>query len=582
MKELRGISASPGIAIGEILFYTDQHTAVPRYSIESEEVDAEIRRFREAVEKARAELEELKEAAARENNKNGVDTRFLDSHLLMLQDPEFVETAEIRVRERRCNAEWVVQMVVHEIVERLRAIDDQYMRERSVDIHDVSQRIIGHLMYRDRISLGDLNREVVLVTHDLLPSDALSMNKRMVKGIAMDAGGRTSHTAILARAFEIPAVLGLSEITRNAHGGSEIIVDGNRGRVVIDPDPETRSYYEKALQEQRRREVELMSLTDLPAETRDGKLVQLKANIELSEEVEAVFAHGADGVGLFRSEFLFLDPGRLRREEEQFEAYKAVLEQMDERPVTIRTLDIGGDKVIPELDGQDEKNPILGWRAIRFCLGRQDIFRTQLRALLRASVYGRLRLMFPMISGIEELTNALDVLDDVKRELREEGRTFTEDVPVGIMIEVPSAAVTSDILAHRVDFLSIGTNDLIQYTVAVDRGNERVAYLYEPFHPAVLRLIRMVVENGHAAGIPVGMCGEMGGDPMATAVLLGLGLDELSMSAASIPEVKRIIRSITTAEAEELVGTIMEMRGYADIDQYVHNVMRERFDVTAY
>jgi phosphotransferase system enzyme I (PtsI) len=325
-----------------------------------------------------------------------------------------------------------------------------------------------------------------------------------------------------------------------------------------------------------------MGLHDLPAETKDGKLITLEANIEVPEEVDAVSSHGADGIGLYRSEFLFLQPGKLPSEEEQFNAYRYVLESMDNKSVTIRTLDVGGDKVVPELEGMSEKNPILGWRAIRFCLSHIDLFKTQLRAMLRASVYGNMKINFPMISGIEELNRSLEVLSEVKESLRREDIPFKEDIPVGIMIEVPSAALTSDILAKQVDFFSIGTNDLIQYTIAVDRGNENTAYLYEPFHPGVLRLIKMVIENGHEQGISVGMCGEMAGDPIASVILLGLGLDEYSMSSFSIPEVKRILRSVSLAEAEELVGVVLGMKSYIEIDEYINNVMEERFEVYSY
>jgi phosphotransferase system enzyme I (PtsI) len=437
-------------------------------------------------------------------------------------------------------------------------------------------------MFRDRISLADLQEEVILVTHDLMPSNALAMNSRMVKGIAMDAGGKTSHTAILARSFEIPAVLGLSEVTRSVTSGERIIVDGNRGRVVTQPDEKAVKRYLRVQSEWRQHEVQLMGLNELRAETRDGKLIQLKANIEVPEEVDAVLSHGADGIGLYRSEFLFLRPGGLPTEDEQYEAYTHVLEAMNDAPVTIRTLDVGGDKISPDLREAKEKNPILGWRAIRYCLANPDLFKTQLRALLRASVNGALRIMFPMISGLEELSRAYEVLEEVKEELRNEEVSFDEEVPVGIMIEVPSAALTADILTHKADFFSIGTNDLIQYTIAVDRGNENIAYLYRPFHPGVLRLLKSVIDAGHTGGIPVAMCGEMAGDPDAAVVLLGLGLDEFSMGAVGIPEVKRIIRSVALSEAEEIVGNVLEMRSADEIDKYIRDTMEKRFGVTHY
>jgi phosphotransferase system enzyme I (PtsI) len=408
------------------------------------------------------------------------------------------------------------------------------------------------------------------------------MNTRKVKGIAMDAGGKTSHTAILARAFEIPAVLGLSTVTSIARTGDTVIIDGNRGKVIVDPDKDTLKAYEEIIQKWQQREVQLATLNQLPAETQDGKHILLGANIEVPEETDAVIAHGADGIGLFRSEFLFMQPGGVSDEEQQYEAYSRVVKAVEGKPVTIRTLDVGGDKAIPGFEQHSEKNPILGWRAIRFCFSRTDLFKIQLRAILRATVHGDLRIMFPMISGVEEVDRALDILEEAKRECREKGQPFNEDISVGIMIEVPSAALTSDILARKVDFFSIGTNDLIQYTIAVDRGNERIAYLYEPFHPGVLRLIKMVIDNAHNAGIPVNMCGEMAGDPIATVILLGMGLDVFSMSSFSIPEVKQIIRSTSMMEAEELVGEIMEMKSYKEIDEHVRGWMNARYNLEGY
>ncbi len=585
MKELVGISASPGIAIGPVFTYSDGTDYVPRYRIDEQSINAELGRFHDAIKRAREEIESLQHQLRHQDD--GSHTRFLDSHRLMLSDPEFTSNIEENLRSQLYNVEWVLYHETTAIADKLASLEDDYMRERSVDIHDVGRRVLSHLLYRRKLSLSDLTDEVVLVCHDLLPSDAVSMNKRKVRGIAMNAGGKTSHTAIIARAFEIPAVLGVREVLEQSREAGQIIVDGTRGRVILDPDDATLERYRVEQNDYRAREVQLMRMNELPAETKDGKLIHLKANIELPEEVEAIFAHGADGIGLFRSEFLFLNAPSPRRhvlpdEEGQFKAYKQVLEAMQGKPVTIRTLDVGGDKIVPEFEQHHEKNPLLGWRAIRYCLSKPDLFRTQLRALLRASVYGNLRIIFPMISGVEELSRAFAMLDEVADEMRRAGEAFSESIPVGIMIEIPSAALTSDILARRADFFSVGTNDLIQYTLAVDRGNERVSYLYEPFHPGLLRLLNMVVENAHRASIPVGMCGEMAGDPVATMLLVGLGFDELSMSAAGIPEVKEIIRSLQISEAEELLGTVMDMRSFEDIDGLVRSVMKERFDVRVY
>jgi phosphotransferase system enzyme I (PtsI) len=460
---------------------------------------------------------------------------------------------------------------------KLDASGDEYLKERTLDLYDISRRLLSHLLRKENLSLSELAEKCVVVAHNLLPSDVISMNKKMVIGIATDVGGKTSHTAILARSFEIPAVLGLSRITEIVRTGDEIVVDGNRGQVIVDPDEAVRKKYSANLEAWQQHERELRVLNELRAETKDGKLIELEANIEVPEEIDSVIAHGADGIGLFRSEFLYIGPNRFPSEEEQLEAYTYVLESMKPRSVTIRTLDLGGDKVIPGVVPGGETNPILGWRAVRFCMSHPDIFRAQLRALIRSSVHGNLKIMFPMISGIEELDSIMEFMEDVKQELRSEGQAFNEDVPLGIMIEVPSAAFTSDILAKRVDFFSIGTNDLIQYTIAVDRENERIAYLYEPFHPGVLRLIKMIVDNAHTQGIPVSMCGEMAGETMAAVILLGIGLDQFSMSAIGIPEIKKIIRSVTLTEAEELVGTIMNMDSYREIDRHVRSWMESRF-----
>ncbi|HUX49766.1 MAG TPA: phosphoenolpyruvate--protein phosphotransferase [Spirochaetia bacterium] len=580
MHELSGISASPGIAIGKVFLHLEESLSIPRYAIRTENIEGEVRRLEKAVNRASDEIMDLR--AGSQAEKQDEQVKLLDTHLLMLHDPDFTRKITSDLKAKRLNIEWILSSAIDEVVTKLRESGNDYLSERSTDLNDVTRRVLNHLLSRERVNLADLSEEVILITHDLLPSDAISMNKRMVKGICMDAGGKTSHTAILARSFEIPAVVGLSTVSREVQSGDQAIVDGNRGRLIINPDAKTLKRYIRVQSEWRKREVQLMGLNELPAETKDGKLISLKANIEVPEEVDSILAHGADGVGLFRSEFLFLHPGKMPEEQEQYEAYSYVLKQMGNKPVTIRTLDVGGDKVVPDMEGMEEKNPILGWRAIRFCLSKPELFRTQLRALLRASMHGNLQIMFPMISGVEELSRALSMLDEVKADLRREKVPFQESTPVGTMIEVPSAAITADLLATRSQFFSIGTNDLIQYTIAVDRGNEKIAYLYEPFHPGVLRLLKMIIDSAHAVGIPVGMCGEMAGDPLATVVLLGLGLDEFSMGAVGIPEVKRIIRSVTLSEAEQIVGNIMEMKSFNEIDQYVNELMDTRFGVKAY
>lgn len=576
MKFVKGIGVSPGIAIGKAFPYAGRSTSVPAYDITPAQIPREKARFREALQEAARELEEL---SARTHPQTGeVERKFLDSHILMLRDPELIERVQSELAEQKKNVEWVLQEVITAITAKLDSSDDEYMRERSADFQDVYSRILGHLLKAQRVSLTSLAEDCVLVAHNLLPSDVISMDKRRVMGLASDSGSKTSHVAILARSFAIPAVLGLSEASRQVQQGDTVIVDGHQGVVIVSPDEATERQYQASREAWLKHELQLLSLSELRAETRDGKLIQLESNIEVPEETDSALAHGADGVGLFRSEFLYILPKRFPTEEEQLEAYTRVLQAMNPRAVTIRTLDLGGEKIIPGVTPGGESNPILGWRAVRFCISRPQIFKAQLRALLRASTHGNLKIMFPMISGIEELDATLELLDEAKQELVARGERFEQDIPVGIMIEVPSAAFTSDILARRVSFFSIGTNDLIQYMIAVDRENERIAYLYEPFHPAVLRLLKTVVDNAHASGIPVGICGEMAADPYAVVVLLGLGLDEFSMSSIAIPETKRIIRSVTLAEAEDLVGTILEMKSFREIDRHVRSWMEERFE----
>ncbi len=573
MMELTGISASPGIARGKAFLFLEDRLSVPRYDIGAGQVDAEYGRFLAALQAAAAEVKSLVA---------GQDGTLFEAQLLMFEDPELKDRVRALLGETRRNVEWVFLQILDEMSGKLAKAESQYLRERTVDFADAGNRILGQLMARTRVRLSDIRQPVVLVTRTLMPSDTLGLDHAYILGIAADAGGRTSHTAILARASEIPAVLGLSDISRCVHAGDEIIVDGNRGIVIVNPDDATRERYETRRSEWERKDVVLKEQRDLPAETTDGKLLSIEANIETPDEAESVRAHGADGIGLFRSEFLFIQPGRFPSEEEQLTAYSSVLTAMKGRSVTIRTLDLGGDKVMPGIHLAADDNPLLGWRAIRFCLARPEVLRTQLRALLRASVHGALRIMFPLISGTAELDAIDEIVKEVKIELNREGHPFRDDVPFGIMIEVPSAAITSDILAERADFFSIGTNDLIQYTLAVDRGNEKVAYLYEPFHPGVLRLIRTTIENARARGIPVGMCGELAGDPLATVVLLGLGLDSFSMGPIGIPLIKRIVRSVGIMEAEELVRCLMPMRSGPEIEQAVRAWMEERLDYSSW
>jgi phosphotransferase system enzyme I (PtsI) len=562
MKEFRGVAASPGIAIGRAFLFSDDDLTVPEYAIGDHQVEVEMARYRSAVGRAVLELEQIKVRTGPAGDPDG----FLDTHLMMLQDPEIEAKIDVKIGKVLKNVEWVLQEVVDELVAKLATVQDAYLKERTLDIRDVSRRVMNHLLEgAGQVSLADLKEEVIVVTSSLMPSDAVSMNKKLVLGLAMDQGGKTTHTAILARSFEIPAVLGTVRVTRDVKPGDWIIVDGNEGLVLVNPEPAVLDAYRAKQARHRELDARLKGMNSLPATTTDGRRIVLNANIEIPDEVESVLAHGGEGIGLYRSEFLFIEHGVGVSEEIQYEAYKKVLEGMGDRSVTIRTLDLGGDKLVPDMFPSKEANPLLGWRAIRFCLSTREIFHTQLRALLRASVHGHLKIMFPMISGVSELEAALECLQAARTELAAQGVPMAADIPVGTMIEVPAAALISDHLAQLVDFFSIGTNDLTQYTLAVDRGNERISDLYEPFHPGVLRMIRLVIENAHAAGIPVAMCGEMASDPRAAVVLLGLGLDEFSMNAVGLPRVKQVIRSLSSEEARTIARSVLTLQRSREI-----------------
>lgn len=569
MREIHGIAASPGMASGPaFLFYDEVTDNVPTYPIASETVEAELERFSSAVSAAKKEVELLRDRAFKEAGES--QAAIFDAHLLMLDDPEVAERVKNDLYSTLMNVESIVFALAREMVDQLSASNDPYMQERVSDVHDVTRRLLGHLLKRERINLADLQDDVIIVAHDLLPSDMVGMSRHHVKGIATEAGGRTSHAAILARAFEIPAALGLGSFMSDLKMGTKVIVDGDKGILVVDPDESALKKVQASMLLRLQKVKEFENIKALPAATKDGTRILLKANIEVPEEVESVVEHNADGIGLFRSEFLFLG-GHIPGEEEQFRAYKAVVEAMNGKPVTIRTLDIGGDKVLPELGAQNEKNPLLGWRAIRFCLSKTEIFKTQLRAILRASVFGNVHIMFPMISTTEEIIKARGLLGESKYECRAQGYKVPDHIKAGIMIEVPSAAICSDILARSSDFFSIGTNDLTQYTMAVDRGNEKVSALHEPFNPAVLRLIKTTINNAQHACIDVSLCGEMAADPYAAVVLVGLGMRELSMSSASIPAVKKQLLLITLEDAENIASAVMKMTSANQVLTYINN-----------
>jgi len=554
---------SPGIEMAKAFLLEREDFIVLRRELSEADVERDVERLNEAIDDTIKELTELESRLQRELGDAYAD--IFHAHIMVLKDEHFSQQAIRRARDNSVNIEYALMQEMNQVETVFSEMHDTYLRERGGDIRDVGRRVLRKLLGKEREELHSLTEPAIVVAHDLSPSETASMAKDMVVGLATDVGGPTSHTAILARALEIPAVVGLKNITRFVATGDTLIVDGSRGRVVAEPDEETRRGY---VEERRKFEIftkELEKTAELPAQTLDGHRIILAANIELPEEVAHVRFHGAEGIGLYRTEFLYMNRRGLPSETEQFEAYKALAEQVAPHPAVVRTIDLGGDKYVSHLEIPQEMNPSMGWRAIRFCLQRPEIFRTQLRAILRASAYGKLKIMYPLISGPEELRAANRHLEGVKRVLRAESIAFDEDIEVGAMIEVPAAVMVGDILAQYVDFFSIGTNDLIQYSVAVDRVNEKIAHLYEPAHPGVLRMVRLIVGAAKAGGIWVGMCGEMAADPGFALVLMGMGLDELSVAAIAIPEIKLLIRAATFAEAQKLADRVLSLRSAEEI-----------------
>lgn len=532
-----GIAASKGYAIGTVVVKEENELNIEERVIEN--VEAEKERFKKALEVSKEQLLNIKEKAAREM---GADkAAVFESHAMLLEDPEFAGAVEMGIESNKINAEKALQDVVDMYAGIFAAMEDEYMRERGADVKDVGKRVLANLLGKISGDSDLMADNTVVVAHDLTPSDTAQLDKSKVVAFLTNIGGRTSHSAIMARTLEIPAVVGLQDITSSVKNGDTIIVDGIEGVAIVNPDVETIKKYEAKKEAFEKEREELKKLISVKTVTKAGKRVEVAGNIGKSEDVHQVLANGGDGVGLFRTEFLYMDRDDMPSEEEQFESYKYAVEKMEGRPVVIRTLDIGGDKKLPYLPLPEEMNPFLGYRAIRICLDRKDIFKTQLRALLRASAFGNLKIMFPMIGSLEEFLQAKEILKECMEELKKEGKDFNENLETGIMVEIPAAAVCADELAKYVDFFSIGTNDLIQYTLAADRMNEKISYLYNPMHPAVLRLIKMTIEAAHKEGKWCGMCGEMAGDEKAIATLVEYGLDEFSMSASSILKAKQLI-----------------------------------------
>jgi phosphoenolpyruvate-protein phosphotransferase (PTS system enzyme I) len=564
-KTIQGIAASSGIAIAKAY-----RLETPNLVVEKKEIvdpQTEVERFETAVAQAKEELEAIKRHALEQLGED--KAAIFAAHLLVLDDPELLNPVKEKIQTEKVNAEYALHETASMFISMFEAMDNEYMKERAADIRDVTKRVLAHLLGVAISNPSLIAEEVIIVAEDLTPSDTAQLNRQYVKGFATDVGGRTSHSAIMARSMEIPAVVGTKQVTAEVQNGDIVIIDGLDGQVVVNPTPDVLAHYEEKRARYEAQRAEWAKLVHEKTVTSDGYHVELAANIGTPDDVKGVLENGAEGIGLYRTEFLYMGRSELPTEEEQFEAYKTVLERMEGKPVVVRTLDIGGDKELPYLDLPKEMNPFLGFRAIRLCLEMQDMFRTQLRALLRASVYGNLKIMFPMIATLDEFRQAKSILLEEKEKLEREGVPVADDIEVGMMVEIPAAAVLADQFAKEVDFFSIGTNDLIQYTMAADRMNERVSYLYQPYNPAILRLISNVIDAAHKEGKWAGMCGEMAGDAIAIPILLGLGLDEFSMSATSILRARAQMKKLSKEEAARFKETVLSMNTAEEVVAFV-------------
>ncbi len=556
-KRYQGQAAAPGIALGEAYVFTMETDDVVRYPIEPGQVTDEIARFETALIQTRVQILEMQQQIAEAIGAK--DAGIFDAHLLVVEDQTLIDEVLRKLESEHCNVEFVFQEVANRYVDSLSKIDDPYLRERAQDIQDVARRVIRNLQGKAPRPFLSMESPHVLIAHNLSPSDTATMNREQVLGLALDLGSKTSHTSIMARSLGIPSVVGLHDATETLSSGVEVLIDGYHGLLIVEPNEETLSEYRELELRQGAITEQLTGLRETKSTTSDGRHIVLSANIELPDEVDAVLSNGAEGVGLYRTEFLYLNQRSLPTEEEQFKVYRSVAQSVAPHPLIIRTFDLGGDKISESLESGDELNPFLGWRAIRFCLENIEIFKTQLRAILRASAAGNVKMMFPMISGLDEVRRGLEIVAECKNELRRDGLAFADDLEIGAMIEVPTAAIAADLLAREVDFFSIGTNDLIQYAVAIDRTNERVAHLYEPTHPGVVRLLKMVADAAHANDIWVGVCGEMAGEVLFTPLLLGLGMDELSVGSTLVPRVKSAVQRLSAQDCQQFVAEVLQL-----------------------
>jgi len=573
-RTFRGVPVSNGICRGRVLVLGRPQGTIARRHVGDDDVPRELERFEQALITTRHQLHELQQQVMQKLGAK--DALIFDAHLMMLDDPTLIEEVTRRIRDEKLAADSAFHEASGNFIETLAAVDDEYLRERVADLRDVAARVLGNLTGgHETPDIRRLKEPCIIVSHDLAPSTTAVLDKKNVLGFATDAGGRTSHTAIMARSMQIPAVVGLQTISRDLEDGAYVLLDGFNGVVIVNPTDQTLFEYGQLVRAQEGLREKLRDVLDKPAVTLDGTRVVLAANIGQAGETDSIRANGAEGAGLFRTEFLFINRERLPGEEEQFEAYRAAAAAVKPAPLILRTLDLGGDKFLAQQEQLQELNPFLGWRAIRYCLHEQDVFRQQLRAILRAGAEGNVKMMFPMISGLDELTQALAIVEQCKAELHAEAKPFDERLEVGVMIEIPAAVMVADALARRVKFFSIGTNDLIQYSLAVDRINERVAHLYEPTNPAILRLIKMTVDAGRRNGIWTGVCGEMAGEPALVPILLGLGVEELSVSASLVPQTKFLIRRLKMPEARALAEFSLQCESGAEILARANELVRQ-------
>ena len=571
---ITGIPASPGIVFGKALVLKEEKIVLDFQKISEDQIESEVARFYAGREAAVEQLNSIHQRALKSLGE--AKAAIFEGHLMILEDEELEEEIIDYLRSQKVNASVAASKIIDQQVEMLSEIDDEYLKERAGDIRDIGNRLIKNILGMHIVDLGDIAEESILVAYDLTPSETAQLNLEKVLGFITDIGGRTSHTSIMARSLELPAIVGTNDVTARVNTGDYLILDAVNNRVYVNPTQaeidELKTLEAKLAEEK----AELAKLKDLPAVTLDGHKVEVVANIGTIRDCEGAHRNGAEGVGLYRTEFLFMDRDQLPSEEEQFIAYKEVVEAMEGRLVVLRTMDIGGDKELPYLNLPKEMNPFLGWRAVRIALDRREILHVQLRAVLRASAFGKLAVMFPMIISVEEIRELKSVLETLKAELRVEGKAFDENIQVGVMVETPSAAVNAKFLAKEVDFFSIGTNDLTQYTLAVDRGNELISHLYNPMSPSVLGLIKQVIDASHAEGKWTGMCGELAGDERATLLLLGMGLDEFSMSAISVPHIKKLVRHVSYQEAKALADEALQKPTAAEIEQLIQAFLAEK------